>query len=145
MDLREIFKNRLRELRQERKESQQQVADGLGIPRQHYQKFESGAVLPGLEKAVALADYFNVTVDYLAGRTEERNMKFNDYFSARLRQMRKESGETQAQVAAGIGTATRYYQKLESGENLPGAELLIALADHFQVSLDYLMGRTDER
>lgn len=72
-------------------------------------------------------------------------MEFKDFFCVRLRQIRKESGETQAQVAEGIGTATRYYQKLESGDNLPGAELLIALADHFQVSLDYLMGRTDER
>lgn len=72
MDFREIMKKRLRELRQERGESQQQVADGLGIPRQHYQKFESGAVLPGLEKSLALADYFGVTVDYLVGRTDER-------------------------------------------------------------------------
>lgn len=72
-------------------------------------------------------------------------MEFKDFFKGRLREIRRKSGETQAQVAAAVGTTTRYYQKLESGENLPGAELLIALADHFEVSLDYLMGRTDER
>ena len=71
-------------------------------------------------------------------------MEFKDFFKGRLREIRRKSGETQAQVAAAVGTATRYCQKLESGENLPGAELLIALADHFEVSLDYLMGRTDE-
>ena len=72
-------------------------------------------------------------------------MEFKDFFKGRLREIRQKSGETQAQVAAAVGTATRYYQKLESGENLPGAELLIALADHFEVSLDYLMGRTDKK
>ena len=70
-------------------------------------------------------------------------MEFKEFFKDRLRAIRRESGETQAQVAGAI--ATRYYQKLESGENLPGAELLIALADHFEVSLDYLMGRSDKR
>ena len=72
-------------------------------------------------------------------------MEFKEFFKDRLRAIRRESGETQAQVAGAIGTATRYYQTLESGENLPGAELLIALADHFEVSLDYLMGRSDKR
>ena len=72
-------------------------------------------------------------------------MEFKEFFKDRLRAIRRESGETQAQVAGAIGTATRSYQKLESGENLPGAELLIALADHFEVSLDYLMGRSDKR
>ena len=72
-------------------------------------------------------------------------MEFKEFFKDRLRAIRRESGETQAQVAGAIGTATRYYQKLDSGENLPGAELLIALADHFEVSLDYLMGRSDKR
>ena len=72
-------------------------------------------------------------------------MEFRDFFKERLRQVRKEHGETQVQVAEAIGTATRYYQKLESGDNLPGLELLIALADHYEVTADYLLGRTDER
>ena len=72
-------------------------------------------------------------------------MEFRTFFKERLRQVRKEHGETQEQVAKAIGTATRYYQKLEAGESLPGLELLIALADHYNLSADYLLGRTDER
>ncbi len=72
MDFREFFKTRLRELRKDSHETQLQVAEGLGIPRQHYQKFEAGEVLPSLEKFIALADHFNVSLDYLAGRSEER-------------------------------------------------------------------------
>ena len=58
----------------------------------------------------------------------------------RLRELRKEQGETQKQVAAAIGIGERPYQYLESGEHRPSLDTLIALADHFGVSLDYLAG-----
>lgn len=65
-------------------------------------------------------------------------------FKERLRELRKAKKETQVQVAKAIGMAERHYQGLELGETLPGFANLIALADHFEVSLDYLMCRTDE-
>ena len=66
-------------------------------------------------------------------------------FQEKLRSLRKERGETQAQVATAIGIGERHYQKLESGEHRPSLDTLIALADHFGVSMDYLAGRTDRR
>ena len=67
-----------------------------------------------------------------------------EYFE-RMKELRGERGETQAQVAAATGLQVRNYQRFELGENLPGYASLIALADHFEVTLDYLMCRTDER
>lgn len=72
MDLRNFFGGHLRELREQRGQTQQQVADGLGIPRRHYQKFEYGDILPSLETFIALADHFDVSLDYLAGRAEKK-------------------------------------------------------------------------
>ena len=72
-------------------------------------------------------------------------MDFRDFFKARIRALRKELGETQVQVAKAVGVSSRYYQNLELGENLPGIECFIALADHFGVSLDYLAGRSEEQ
>ena len=60
-------------------------------------------------------------------------------FQEKLRSLRKERGETQAQVATAIGIGERHYQ------NLPSFHNLCALADHFGVSMDYLAGRTDRR
>ena len=39
----------------------------------------------------------------------------------------------------------RHYQRIELDEGLPGIEVFCALADHFQVNADYLLGRTDVR
>ena len=63
----------------------------------------------------------------------------------RLKELRKEQKETQEQVARAIDIVLRHYQRIESNEGLPGIEVFCALADHFQVNLDYLAGRTDVR
>ncbi len=66
-------------------------------------------------------------------------------FYERLKELRKEAGETQVQVAEATGMTERHYQRFEAGEQKPGFDFLCALADHFGVSLDYLAGRTDNR
>lgn len=72
-------------------------------------------------------------------------MNFRDFLKNKIRELRKEKGETQIQTAQAIGVSPRYYQNLELGENLPGLECFIALANHFGVSLDCLAGRTEEQ
>ncbi len=63
----------------------------------------------------------------------------------RLRELRKEECETQVQVATDIGIFEQQYQKYERGASLPNLENLWKLADHFGVSVDYLIGRSEER
>ena len=66
-------------------------------------------------------------------------------FSARLKALRKEKRLTQRQMAELLACAERHYQKIEYGEvNLPTLDLML-LADYFEVSADYLLGRTDRR
>ena len=67
-----LIQERLRELRKEKKETQAQVAQAVGLVEQHYQKFERGVNLPNLENAWRLADHFGVSIDYLVGRSEKR-------------------------------------------------------------------------
>ena len=66
-------------------------------------------------------------------------------FSQRLLLLRQESGMTQQQVADAIQTTLRQYQRFEKGEQKPGFANLIRLADCFQVTLDFLAGRSDRR
>ena len=63
----------------------------------------------------------------------------------RLYLLRTESGMTQQQVADAIQTTLRQYQRFEKGEQKPGYDNLIKLADCFQVSLDYLTGRSTSK
>lgn len=63
----------------------------------------------------------------------------------RLKQCRKEKGFTQWQVAVYCDMSEKTYQNYELMTREPKPELLIKIADLYEVSLDYLVGRTDEK
>ncbi|MGN0985344.1 MAG: helix-turn-helix domain-containing protein [Candidatus Enterenecus sp.] len=65
-------------------------------------------------------------------------------FAERLTELRKKKGVTQSEMAEYLGLKLRAYQYYESGGRRPEYEGLIALADYFDVTTDYLLGRTDE-
>ena len=62
--------------------------------------------------------------------------------SEALRRFRKSVKITQKQAAEVAGVAERVYQSYEYGKVIP--TVLIAIADYFDVSLDYLCGRSDD-
>lgn len=65
-------------------------------------------------------------------------------FSERLKHLRKAKGMKQTDLASLLGVTVRHYQDVEYGKiNIPTLTL-IALADFFDVSLDYLVGRSDD-
>ena len=68
-----------------------------------------------------------------------------EILAERLRFLREQRNLTQADVAKEIGIATFTYQRYEYGEREPSASLLKTLADFYNVSADYLLGRSDER
>ena len=59
------FQDRLNRLRRERGLSQEDLAEVVGVTRQAVQKWESGASRPDMDNLAALAQYFDVTLDYL--------------------------------------------------------------------------------
>ena len=61
----------------------------------------------------------------------------------RLKQLRAQRGLTQFAVAQGTGIAPTQYQAYEYEQKKPACENLIILADFFDVSIDYLVGRTE--
>lgn len=65
-------------------------------------------------------------------------------FGQHLKDLRKAKGVTQKQLAIDIGASERGIQQYELGERKPTYDMLIALADYFNVSLDYLVGRSDD-
>ena len=69
------FAEKLTFLRRRAGMSQEQLADQLGITRQSVSKWESGASVPELAKLIAIADFFDVSLDYLVGRDDIPNRK----------------------------------------------------------------------
>ena len=63
----------------------------------------------------------------------------------RIRDLREDRDLTQKQVAQMLGMSQTGYSKYETGENDIPTIVLIKLADFYQTSTDYILGRTDRK
>ena len=61
----------------------------------------------------------------------------------RLREIRKAKGISQLKLALDLNTNQNTISRYETGEREPGIGELIKIADYFNVSVDYLIGHTD--
>ena len=68
------FSERMKELRKERKLKQREMADICGVKIRTYQGYEYNECYPELPGLVAIAEYFDVSLDYLMGRTDKREV-----------------------------------------------------------------------
>ena len=70
MSLGDLMKNNLRKLRQERRLTQVALQMQTGIEQALLSKFENGDRIPPTETLLILADFYDVSIDYLLCRTE---------------------------------------------------------------------------
>ena len=68
------FCEKLYALRQERGLTQKQVGEALSMAARQYQRFEKGEQKPGFDNLRNMADFYGVSVDWLMGRTERREV-----------------------------------------------------------------------
>lgn len=69
------FCERIRLLRHERKLTQKQIAEELNIGYRAYQCYELKQRYPDFQGLIAIADYFDVSLDYLVGRSDVRERR----------------------------------------------------------------------
>ncbi|MEI4334212.1 helix-turn-helix domain-containing protein [Streptococcus suis] len=66
-------------------------------------------------------------------------------FTERLKQLRKEAGLTQKEIAEQVSMSQPQYNRTENGGRAPSKETLELFAKYFNVSTDYLLGNSDIR
>ena len=76
---------RIKELRNEKKQTLKQMAEAFGTSNQVISRYELGQAEPDFETLIKIADYFNVSVDYLLGRTDKRFTSDKTFTSEQLR------------------------------------------------------------
>lgn len=66
------YYQRIRDLREDSDKKQAELAEYLGTTKQYYSLYEKGANEISFERAIALAKYYNVSLDYIAGLTNDK-------------------------------------------------------------------------
>lgn len=67
-----VYYPRIRDLREDSDKTQREVAEYLGTPYQYYAVYEKGTSEIPFERAILLAKYYNVSLDYIAGLTNSK-------------------------------------------------------------------------
>lgn len=147
-----MFKNetRLVDLRLNKDLKQKDIGKVLKISEDRYSKYERNIDDMKLEICNNLANYYNVSIDYLLGISDKniksKSLKINyKILCQRLFELRKENKLTQATLGKKIGFTQTAYYNYESGKSIPRTFKLYYIAQFYNVSFDYLVGRSDIR
>jgi transcriptional regulator with XRE-family HTH domain len=137
---------RLYELRNSHGITQKQLAEAIGVTIRTITNYENGSRKPDIDTLIAIADYFRVSLDYLCGLTddvEKRGEIVYPQFAGRLQELRKSKNLDIWAFAELFDISARNYAGYEIGETMPDLPVIAMFADYFDVSLDYLVGRSD--
>ena len=146
-----IYSNRLKELRDEKNISQQDIAKYLKIDNSLYAKYEKEYYVIPIKHLNTLCNYFNVSFDYLFGLTNKLNYKENineiDCLKSgnRIKEFRKENKITQERLASELNMARSALANYERGRTVIATPFLYTICKKYQISADYLLGKIDEK
>jgi transcriptional regulator with XRE-family HTH domain len=141
------FQKRIRELVNETELKNVDIAKAGNFDYRALSNALVYGITPTTSTLIKMADYFKVSMDYLLGRTET-----NDYiesstetFQVRFEKLCKEKGVTHYKVSKAC-----YFDKSNISRwlikgYLPTIEILIVITEYFNVSIDYILGRSDFR
>lgn len=141
----------LRKVRLENNLSQIVVSNMLHVSRSTYAIWENEINIIPLKRLIEFCNIFNVSIDYIFDLTNIKNYKnlnteFNqELCGKRLKEIRKENNYTQDRLAKILNTDNGVISRYEHGSTLILTNFLIGYAKTFNISLDYLVGRIDEK
>ena len=146
-----IYEN-IRNLREDHDKTQKELADYLNIKQTTYSKYELGKINIPVEVFIKLADFYNVSVDYLLG-TEIRRDIYNDVKNVSLEECtdlkdvgrrifksRTELGLTQSELANLLDTTKISISRYEAGTREIKISTLVKLSKILNTSIHYLLG-----
>lgn len=143
MEFSKIFVERINELMCEHKLNAKLLAERTGIHPTSISKWFNFATNVSLNQLIILADFFNCSIDYLIGRTDNY-LTFSPQqvksFSKNIRKIMTEKGYTRYRFVKETRFTEAHIYQWDKG-TIPKLYTLIELSDLFDCSIDYLIGR----
>lgn len=140
----------IKKLREDQNKTQQEIASILGIARQTYNHYEIQDSIIPLKHLNNLANYYNVSIDYIFELTKQR--KYSNFkkeininlSKERLKAFRKEQKLTQVKLANILNTFHTVIVDYEHGKNLIATPFLYTICKKYKISADYLLGKIND-
>lgn len=140
---------KLRELREELKLKQKDIALMLHIKQNAYSQYETEYITIPIKHLITLCDYYHVSFDYIFNFSKVRsydNLKAGvdrDLIRDRVKELRKSNDLTQAQLATLINVSKSAISEYERKAKTIATPFLYEICKKYKISADYLLGRVD--
>lgn len=141
---------RLKEIRETQEYTQLEIANKLNIQRGTYASWECGNDIISTKQLYKLANLYQVSIDYLVNLTNVNNLIVNNRpinltkIGNNLMHIRQIANLSQLQIAESNGINQSTWWGYEHGKTLITLTSLIALAQKYNYSIDWILGRTNE-
>lgn len=146
MDILKNFVENLNDLILDNKTEIQDMIANSGISKSNIYAYIGGYYLPNATNLIKLADYFECSMDFLLGITDETKCiisKVRSNFIKRINLLITSNfSSVQAFLTKSKFSKSTYYSWLKRN-SAPSIELVVQIAEFFGVSIDYLLGRSD--
>lgn len=134
----------LRWLRNKAGISQNELSKHIGVSKSSVNMYERGEREPSFETLEAIADYFNVDMDYLLGRSPFPGLEVvNMAVGQEIQKARKKAGLTQEELGAKLGVSGSMIAQYETGKCKPKYETLNRIAEALEVNVTAFIGPTE--
>ncbi len=143
MEKKNAFHERLSELMIEKGVNTVSLSAAIGVSDETVRRWKNGQRDILLSQLVKLADYFQCSLDFLAGRSDcamDHQVREIPPFYDRLRAVMAEKGVTRYRLVKDLPIYDGYFTNWKKGKS-PNILTLIMLADYLDVTIDYLVGR----
>lgn len=144
MDLLSNFSERIKELISEKNFDAESLSEIIGVEQSVIYKWWAAVSLPSLNNLIKLSDYFNCTTDFLLGLKEHSDnvsFKKNPPFSIQLKIIFNKFNTTEYIVSKKSGISRSLFHYWLTGKNIPSIDNIVKLAEYFDCTVDYLIGR----
>lgn len=142
---------RIKMLREEKEIKQIDLSKIFNIDNTTYSGWETGKDTIPLRKLNKLANYYNVSIDYIVGLTNKKTYKLIEKeidlnkVAQNLRQIRKEKNLLQKDIFKLLNTTSSTYSAYETGKVLMQTTFIYIIAKEYGYSIDWILGKTKEK
>lgn len=143
MDNLQKFVERLSELLSDREMKATDLAKELGVSRKVISRYLKGERLPSLKMALRISAYFHCSIDFLLGRSDT-GAEFEPLplppFKEQLPFLVDFFKKSRYRIARDTHIDESIMYDWQNGRFVPSVESLIALADYFECSIEFVLG-----
>ena len=145
-----LYSVRLKQLRERNGITQAKAGSLINLDSGTYCHYENEEIIIPIKHLNTLANFYNVSIDYLFEFTDNANYnKMNHDIDPirsgeRLKEFRKNNKITQSKLANLLNTVQPVIANYEKGKHLIATPFLYTICSKYHISADYLLGKSDK-